>query len=257
MAQSKQMVVVAGSGNIAQYLAEEFINDKTHDVIIISRTDRDFFRELHVPLHKLEEYSKEAVVSILDRVNATVLVSTLHTDDPTAFTSLHETLLGACKDSKSCRRFIPSEFLGNLRDFPTLPRGIQRARQAFRKTLAAQSDVKWTLVNQGWLADYFVQIPDGSKSYVRPFPEGWPIDLQEKTVRVVGAGDEPVGWTAARDVAKAIVKLASFDDWDDHTYVFGELGTWNQAIDKVERFWGVELKASHLHFIPMNESTDK
>ncbi|RTE84526.1 hypothetical protein BHE90_000919 [Fusarium euwallaceae] len=246
MAENKQVVVVAGSGNIAQYLAEEFVKDKTHDVIIISRSDPEFFRNLNVPLHKLEGYSKEAVVSILDRVNATVLVSTLHTDDPRAFTSLHETLLEACKGSKSCNRFIPSEFLGNLRDFPTLPRGIQRARQAFRKTLAAQSDVKWTLVNQGWLADYFVQVPDGSKSYVRPFPEGWPIDLQEKTVRVVGTGDEPVGWTAARDVSKAVVKLVSFDDWDDHTYVFGELGTWNQAIDKVERFWGVELKRTYV-----------
>ncbi|KAJ4124522.1 hypothetical protein NW754_000220 [Fusarium falciforme] len=222
MAENKQVVVVAGSGNIAQYLAEEFVQDKTHDVIIISRSDPEFFRSLNVPLHKLGEYSKDAVVSILDRVDATVLVSTLHTDDPTAFTSLHETLLAACKESKSCKRFIPSEFLGNLRDFPTLPRGIQRARQAFRKTLAAQSDVKWTLVNQGWLADYFVQIPDGSRSYMRPFPEGWPIDLQEKTVRVVGTGDEPVGWTAARDVSKAVLSK------------------------KVERFWGVELKRTYV-----------
>ncbi|KAJ4327712.1 hypothetical protein N0V84_001819 [Fusarium piperis] len=246
MAEKKQVVVIAGSGNIAQYLAEEFTQDKTHDVIIISRSNSEFFGDLNVPLYKLGEYSKDAVVSILDRVNATVLVSTLHTDDPTAFTSLHETLLEACKDSKSCKRFIPSEFLGNLGDFPTLPRGIQRAREAFRKTLAAQSDVKWTLVNQGWLADYFVQIPDGSKSYVRPFPEGWPIDLQAKTVRVVGTGDEPVGWTAARDVSKAVVKLVSFDDWDHYTYVFGELGTWNQAIDKFERFWGVELKRTYV-----------
>lgn len=104
--------------------------------------------------------------------------------------------------------------------------------------------MKWTLVNQGWLADYWVQPADGSKSYVRPFPNGWPIDLDQTTVRITGTGDEPVGWTAARDMAKAVVKLIPHKDWPDHTYVFGELGTWNTAIEKLEKFLGRRLKAS-------------
>ncbi|KAJ3539872.1 hypothetical protein NM208_g5306 [Fusarium decemcellulare] len=246
MTSNKQVVAIAGSGNIAQYLAEEFTRDKTHDVVVISRTNNTFFQDLRVPLEKIQSYSKDTVLPIVERLHVTVLVSTLHTDSPESYLSLHEALLEVCRASKTCKKYIPSEFLGNLRDFPTLPRGIQRARHAFRETLAKESDVKWTLVNQGWLADYFVQPPDGSKSYVRPFPSGWPIDLEEKTVRVVGAGDEPVGWTAARDVAKAAVKLVAYDDWNDHTYVFGELGTWNQAIEKVERFYGVELKRTYV-----------
>ncbi|KAF4975560.1 hypothetical protein FZEAL_7675 [Fusarium zealandicum] len=246
MAHSKQVVAIAGSGNIAQYLAEEFTRDQTHKVIVISRTDQGFFRTLGITSQKLDQYSKDNILPILDQTNATVLVSTLHTDDPESYTSVHGALLEACRGSKFCKRMIPSEFLGNSRDFRNVPRGIQRARHSFRSTLADQSDVQWTRVNGGWLADYFVQLPDGTRSYIKPFPQGWPIDLQQKTVRLIGTGDEPVSWTAARDIAKAVVKLVSYDDWDSHTWVFGELGTWNQAIEKVERFHGVELKVIQL-----------
>ncbi|KAF4960074.1 hypothetical protein FSARC_10569 [Fusarium sarcochroum] len=246
MALDKQVVVVAGSGDIARYLAEEFTRDGTHDIVIISRTEKDFFAKLGVDLLKVEEYSKDAVLPILDRLGATVVVSTLHTDDPASYKGAHEALLTACTESKTCKRLIPSEFLGNYREFSDWPRGIQRARKAFRQVLAKQSVVQWTLLNQGWLADYFVQTPDDSRSYVRSFPNGWPIDLEKKTVRVIGTGDEAVGWTSARDLAKAVVKLVPHDDWPDHTYIFGELGTWNQAIEKVERFHGVELQRKYV-----------
>ena len=135
--------------------------------------------------------------------------------------------------------------MGNLRDFWYLPRPNYYARQPFRDILAKEKEIKWTLINQGWLADYFVQPADGSKSYIRPFPNGWPIDLDQKTVRITGSGDEPVGWTAARDVAKAVVRLMSYNDWPDHTYVFGELGTWNDAVKKVENSIGRKLEVSN------------
>lgn len=132
--------------------------------------------------------------------------------------------------------------MGNLRDFWYLPRGNYYARQPFRTILANQSAVKWSLVNQGLFADYFVQPEDGSMSYIRPFPQGWPIDLVRKTIRIVGHGDAPVGWTAARDMAKAVVKLMHYDDWPDHTYVYGEIGTWNEAIRKLENFSGQKFE---------------
>ncbi|KAI8197845.1 hypothetical protein KHU50_009264 [Colletotrichum sp. SAR 10_65] len=239
-------VVIAGAGDLAQYLAEEFKVDNTHDVFLISRKERKFFTKLGVTTHEIDEYSADSVLAVLEKVNATVLISTLHTDDPALYTSLHKALLLACKASKTCKRFIPSEFLGNLRKFDNIPRGIARARRAFRSELLNESEIKWTLVNLGWLADYFVQQPDGSRSYISPFPQGWPINMEEGTVRVIGTGDEPVCWTAARDVAKAVVKLVSHDEWPDHIYVFGEIGSWNQAIEKVERYYGVSLTRTHV-----------
>lgn len=142
MTLDKQVVVVAGSGDIARYLAEEFTRDGTHDIVIISRTEKDFFVKLGVDLLKVEEYSKDAVLPILDHLGATVVVSTLHTDDPASYRGAHEALLTACTESKTCKRLIPSEFLGNYRAFPDWPRGIQRARKAFRQVLAKQSAVK-------------------------------------------------------------------------------------------------------------------
>ncbi|KAI8166600.1 hypothetical protein K4K50_008302 [Colletotrichum sp. SAR 10_71] len=239
-------VVIAGAGDLAQYLAEEFKVDNTHDVFLMSRKERKFFTKLGVTTHEIDEYSADSVLAVLEKVNATVLISTLHTDDPALYTSLHKALLLACKASKTCKRFIPSEFLGNLRKFDNIPRGIARARRAFRSELLNESEIKWTLVNLGWLADYFVQRPDGSRSYISPFPQGWPINMEEGTVRVIGTGDEPVCWTAARDVAKAVVKLVSHDEWPDHVYVFGEIGSWNQAIEKVERYYGVTLTRTHV-----------
>lgn len=244
MASSKPKVVIVGSGNIAQYIVEEFINDASNDVVVISRTRRAFLERPEVDFYEIKEYSKSAILSILDSTNATAVISTLQSPDPTWYNTVHESILFACRDSKTCKRLVSSEYMGNLRDYWYLPRGNYYVRQPFRLTLARQSDVKWTLVNQGWLGDYFVQPADGSKSYIRPFPNGWPIDLEQKTVRITGTGDEPIGWTAARDMAKAVVKLISREDWPDHTYVFGELSTWNIAIEKLENFLGRKLKVS-------------
>ncbi|CAH0017624.1 unnamed protein product [Clonostachys rhizophaga] len=243
---SKQTVAIAGSGNIAQYLTEEFLTDGTYHVTIISRTDREFFHKPGVTFHVVKEYSTATIVPILDGYDTTALISTLQGADPEWYTSVHEILLASCVESKKCKRFISSEYQGNLRHQPNLPRGNHRARQAFRAKLAAQKEIQATLVLQGWLADYWVQPADESKSYIRPFPNGWPIDLDQKTVRIPGTGDEPIGWTATRDMAKAVVKLISYDgDWPDHTYVFGELGTWNEAIPKLEKFLGRKLERNY------------
>lgn len=242
MTTQKEVVVVAGAGNIAQYLGEEFVQDGTYELVIVSRGNQSFFQKLGITCHKVGSYSKDDILPILDRHNTRALVSTIHTDDANAYTSVHKAMLEACRESKSCKHFIPSEFIGNLRTGGEAPRGLHRARREFRSFIAKETEVKWTLVNQGWLADYFVQTPDGSKSYIAPFPAGWPISMEKKTIRLIGTGNEPIGWTAARDVAKAVVKLVAYDDWPDHTYVFGELGTWNEAIEKVERFHGVKLE---------------
>lgn len=240
---SAETVVIAGAGNLAQYLVEELIDDAKYRVAVISRSSRPSLDALGVDIRIVKEYSRESVLPILDSLPKTrALISTLRSNDPTVYTPLHEALLSACRDSKTCKRFIPSEFLGNTRDYETIPRGIYRARRDFRAILTSQKDVTFSFVNLGWLADYFVQAPGSYKTYIRPFPQGWPIDLEKRTVRVIGTGDEPIGWTATRDMARAVVALIPHDDWPEYAWVYGELGTWNQAIQKVEKFYGIELQ---------------
>ncbi len=93
---SAETVVVAGAGNLAQYLVEEFIADGKYHVAVISRSSRPSLDALGVEVQIVKEYSREAVLPILDSFKTRVLISTLHTDDPTAYTSLHEALLFAC-----------------------------------------------------------------------------------------------------------------------------------------------------------------
>lgn len=57
--------------------------------------------------------------------------------------------------------------------------------------------------------DYF--LPAG-KSYMKPLPGVWPIDLERSKALVLGTGEEKIGWTAARDVAKALVRLVEAED---------------------------------------------
>jgi hypothetical protein len=45
--------------------------------------------------------------------------------------------------------------------------------------------------------DYFT--PNGG-SYIQPWLPGWPIELERKTVRITGKGDERLGWGCAEDI---------------------------------------------------------
>ncbi|RSL59372.1 hypothetical protein CEP54_007325 [Fusarium duplospermum] len=234
-------VAVAGSGDIARYLAEEFVRDGQHDFHVITRTERPWFSELGIQYHLVPSYSKENLVELFDKFEISTVISTLSTDDVPTFMTLHQAILDACHQSSKCKRLIPSDFVGNVERFPDLPRSYSNTRHAFRKILAQQSEVEWTSVNQGWLMDYFVHFPSGQKTYIRPY-SAWPLDLEKATCRLPGTGDDKVTWTSARDVCKAIVQLVKHPKWDRYTYVYGESGTWLEVIPKVERLLNLAIE---------------
>lgn len=57
--------------------------------------------------------------------------------------------------------------------------------------------------------DYFLP---AEKSYMKPLTGVWPVDLEKWKTLVLGTGEEKIGWTAARDVAKALVRLVDVED---------------------------------------------
>ena len=170
---------------------------------------REPFAQLDVDL-RVTDYSQTSILSILDETNATSLFSFIHSDDPAFYNTVHESLLAACRSSKVCKRFAPSEYGGNITRFPDLPRFYGPTHGEFRKVLQAQNDVQWSLVNGGWFMDYFVE-PE--KTFMKPLPGVWPLDLTRRKALMLGTGDEEIGWTAARDVAKALVRLAGMPKW--------------------------------------------
>lgn len=123
MSSGKETVVIVGSGNIAQYLVEEFIHDGTYNLVVISRTRRDFFERSEITFAEVKAYSKDALLKLLNSSKATALISTLQGADPTWYTTVHEAILRACRESDTCKRLVSSEYMGNLRDFWYLPRG--------------------------------------------------------------------------------------------------------------------------------------
>ncbi|EEU42174.1 uncharacterized protein NECHADRAFT_79829 [Fusarium vanettenii 77-13-4] len=151
-------IAVAGSGDIARYLAEEFVRDGQHDFHIISRTERPWFSELGVQFHLVSSYSKENMVELFDKFEISTVISTLTAGDAPAFVSLHQDILDACHQSSKCKRLIPSDFIGNVERFPDLPRRHADSRHAFRKILAQQSEVEWTTTSARDLSKAVVQL---------------------------------------------------------------------------------------------------
>ena len=162
------------------------------------------------------DYTHPSVLTILDKTSPIALFSFIHSDSPGFYLGVHDTLLSACAASRTCHRLIPSEYGGNISDFPDLPRFYGPTHGVFRETLrqrAAEMGVSWALVNGGWFMDYFVP-PE--RSYMKPLPGVWPIDLEQGAAVVLGTGEEAVGWTAARDVAKALVRLVEAEELVRH-----------------------------------------
>lgn len=149
------------------------------------------------------------MLSILDSSNATALISLINCPHH-LYVDIHRAFLNACMKSKACKRIIPSEWVGNVEDYPLLPSFYANSREPFRKILQESSGVEWTLFNGGWLMDYF--LPRG-KTYMPPIPDEFPVDPNNWRACIRGTGDEGQAWTCARDIAKALVELLTAAEW--------------------------------------------
>lgn len=182
--------------------------------------------------HLTSDYTKDSILSILDSITATALISFLN--PPTAlYVPLHTALLQACLASSTCKRFIPSEWCGNIDNFPLLPSFYGTSREPFRKLLAKETApveeewgkkrVDWTLVNNGWLMDYFLT---KGKTWMPAIPDEFPVDPNGWGVCVRGTGDEPQSFTSARDIGKAVVELLAWEgEWVRFFFLFPSLST--------------------------------
>jgi nucleoside-diphosphate-sugar epimerase len=142
--------------------------------------------------------------------DADVLFSLLH-DNSSFFTEVHLNMIRACVKSPRCKRFVPSEYGGDIERFPQHPEFYLPTHGPVRaELLRRKHELEFTFFNLGWFMDYFVP---SSASYMKNLGVVWPLDIEHKRIRVPGTGDEKVSFTAARDVAKALVKLVDAGEW--------------------------------------------
>ena len=116
----------------------------------------------------------------------------------------------ACLQSKSCKRFIPSEWAGNVDDYPKLPKFYAESRDPFRRILQETVGIEWTLFNCGWLMDYL--LPQ-HLTRMPAEPDTFPINLDAWRACIRGSGDEPQSWTWTKDVATAVGELLAAPSW--------------------------------------------
>lgn len=220
-------VAVAGSGAMARYIAEEFPKHG-HDVVILTRSEKGFFKGRPNITQIITDYS---VPSLTAAINDCDILISMILSYASEFIDVHVNLIKACQASPRCKRFIPSEYGGNLEEYPDLPLFYYQSREPIRRILREQTELEWTLVSVGWLIDYVV--PQNNR-YLADIGEAFPINLTSKTIIIPGTGKDVFDVTAARDLAKALALLIKAPSWEQYTYISGDQTCYNDLARLVQ-----------------------
>jgi nucleoside-diphosphate-sugar epimerase len=237
-------IAIAGAGDLAKYLVEELLA-ASHEVVVLSRSPKVWFERSDISFRRTD-YSIPSLVASLQDCDG--LISAL-LDYTLQSAATHLALLQACQKTPRCRRFLPSEYGGNIDLYPETPEFYYANHEPVRQALRDQTDITWTLLNCGWLSDYFVP---ASSRYIKDIGDFHPVNFETNTITIPGTGEEQISFTAARDVAKAIAKLIDQDDWETSTFVCGETTTWNSVVKLLEKHG----KAMEVRYVPLQKLQD-
>ncbi|KAL2832688.1 hypothetical protein BJY01DRAFT_260075 [Aspergillus pseudoustus] len=224
-------IAIAGTGDLARYF---YTSPRlhTHNIIALARSRKTFLTKLSIE-QRITDYTVSSLTSHLADCDAVVsTISAEGTDHVTA----HLALLEACKRSPRCKRFIPSEWTGNIEGHPSLePRYMHETREPIRRGLRAQSEVEWTIVLVGWFAEYL--LPPGHEGrHFGDLEVGWPVDHVKKLFVLYGEGEKRVTLTSARDTVAAVVGLLeSGERWEEYTHLAGETVRWRELLETLQR----------------------
>ncbi|TVY67834.1 Oxidoreductase swnR [Fusarium oxysporum f. sp. cubense] len=220
-------IAIAGSGDLARYMVEEFPRAGL-DLVILTRTYKP-----HLAKEGVQQFMTDYSSTSLDEAlrGCKALISTI-VDMSQTYVDIHLQLLAACRRSASCKRFIPSEFAGNTRDYPDQPAYFRNINERVRQALKQQDQVEWTIVCIGFFADYFVP---ASSRYIRNMREGSLIDFDNEKFSVPGSLQDSIDITLARDVVKGLVALVNGPSWAPYTFMSGQRLTWREIVDTIRR----------------------
>ncbi|KAH6973850.1 hypothetical protein BKA56DRAFT_491461 [Ilyonectria sp. MPI-CAGE-AT-0026] len=216
-------VAIAGSGDLAKYIVEEFPKAGLR-VIVLTRTHKP-----HLTRQGVQQFITDYSDSSLDEalMGCKALISSI-VDTSQAYVDIHLKLLAACQRSILCKRFIPSEFAGNVRDYPDQPAYFRNINEHVRQALGHQREVEWTIVCIGFFGDYVVP---ARNRYIRNMREGALIDFNNEEFLIPGSLQDSIDITLARDVVKALVALLDGPAWEPYTFISGQRVTWQKIVD--------------------------
>ncbi|KAK4072837.1 hypothetical protein Purlil1_13230 [Purpureocillium lilacinum] len=238
-------VAIAGSGDLARYLVEEFRRLDV-PVVILCRTKKNHF-DLPGVAQKVVDYG--SVDSLAHALEGSVALISMILDYTMAFKDAHLKLIAACHRSSTCRRFIPAEYGPDIADYPDQPGFQYASHEPVRDALREQEEVEWTLICCGWLADYVLPVRN---RYIKDIGDA-PFNLSNQRIVIPRTGKEKVDVISARDLCKALVALtkAPAGSWEPYTYVSGEKTTLRRMAEQVKtRYASMKFDT---HFISLNQ----
>ncbi|KAI0192145.1 NAD(P)-binding protein [Astrocystis sublimbata] len=233
-------VAVAGYSDLAHYICEEFVR-AGHELVVLTRSHK---AQLEAPgiTQAVTDYTLSSLKGALADCDA--VISTISDISP-VYTEIHSTLIKACQESPKCKRFIPAEFAANIETYPDEPGFYYAPHEPVRELLRNQKDVEWTLVCIGWLADYFVPTKN---RYIKDIDEFHPVNWKAKKIVIPGTGNEPVDFTWARDVVKALASLiaAPPGSWEPYTFMAGDRSCWNDVTNLIKERYLPDAPTEHV-----------
>lgn len=235
-------VAIAGYGDLTRYICEEFVK-AGYELVILTRNYKPQLENQNGVAQAITDYTLPSLRTPL--ADCEVLISTI-SDFSSAYTVAHRTLVLACQESPKCKRFIPAEFAANIESYPDEPGFYYAPHEPIRKMLRSQTDVEWTLVCIGWLADYFVPAKNRHiKDIGECHPVNWVVDRQ---IVIPGTGNEPVDFTWARDVSRGLASLvkAPPGSWEPYTFMSGERSCWNEAATVIKQKYLPNTTIKHI-----------
>ncbi|KAL4919653.1 hypothetical protein BDW62DRAFT_216802 [Aspergillus aurantiobrunneus] len=191
-------VALAGAGQVCLCLATEFC--KSEEVVILASAIKPDLEHLNAEI-RVTDYSADDLKNNLDDCDA--VVSTL--SGPNDFyISAHSNLLEACRQSRKCKHFIPSEWNINIDDFPDQPMFSAATHEAVRKQLRSQKDVKWTMVCHSWFMEYLLP---AEKNPLREIGLAWAMNHSTKVFDMYADGSQKITLTSTADTARAVLAV--------------------------------------------------
>ncbi|KAI1179734.1 hypothetical protein F4777DRAFT_531738 [Nemania sp. FL0916] len=246
-------VAIAGYGDLARYVVEEFVK-AGHVVVILTQNHKPHLDGQGVT-QAVTDYTLSSLRAPL--ADCHVLISTIW-DASSAYTDVHGTLIQACQESPNCKRFIPAEFSGDIETYPDQPGFYYATHEPIRNALRSQKDLEWTLVCLGWLTDYFIPVKN---RHIKDIGECHPMNWEGDKIVIAGTGNEPVDFTWARDVARALASLvkAPAGSWEPYTFMSGERSCWNEATKLSKQKYRPHVPIEHvsLHTVAETIKTAK
>ncbi|KPI44120.1 uncharacterized protein AB675_6334 [Cyphellophora attinorum] len=215
-------IALAGFGSVGRYFAE-VIGLTSHSLVILTGKRKDYPGHQHLE-QRVTKYTADDLESLLEDCDA--VISTIAGPND-FFVRAHLALLEACTRSPKCKRFLPSEFSFNMKDFPDVPSYLSEARIAVRDALRSQQEVKWSIICNGWFMDYLLP---SSQRYIEDLGPAFAVDANRRAFDYYGDGQAKISLTSARDTARVVLALieGSTDEWTEFSFFSAQTLTWDE-----------------------------